>query len=297
MVDEDRPSARLRRLTNGFQVSQAVYVAATLGVADELRAGPRTAEELAGAVGAHPGALYRLLRALAAVDVFQEDAERRFSLTPMGECLRSDAAEPMGEWAAYIGRPFFWETWGQLLYSIQTGENAFSHLHEGQNVWEWRAGQPEENAIFNRAMAGLSRRSADSFLDAYDFGRFATIADIGGGNGSMLAAILGRHREASGILFDLPHVVDGARQVLDKAGIANRCQVIGGSFFEEIPAGADAYILKAVLHDWDETELRAHPAKGAGRLLNEGEAAGPRVRDWSAKRGSALQVLGSSTCS
>jgi hypothetical protein len=254
---DERPSVRLYRLVNGYQVSQAIHVAATLGVADLLRDGPRTAADLAATVSVDARALYRLLRALAAVEVFHEDDQGRFSLTAMGDCLRADAAEPVGEWAAYIGRPYVWEAWGHLLYSVQSGRPAFPHLHDGHNVWDWRAGQADENAIFDRAMHGQSRRSTDALLTAYHFGQFATVADLGGGHGTFLAALLARYPYVRGLLFDQPHVVAGAAPVIEAAGVADRCAVVAGSFFDAVPPGCEAYILKNILMSFDDEARRA----------------------------------------
>jgi len=154
---EITPTVALRRLVDGYQVSQAIHIAATLGIADLLTDGPRTSDDLAAATDSDPRALYRLLRALASVDVLREEEGRRFSLTPLGDCLRSDAPEPVGGWAAYIDRPYYWQVWADLLHTVKTGENAFRHLH-GMDVWEYRSSRPEENAIFNGAMTALAPR-------------------------------------------------------------------------------------------------------------------------------------------
>jgi hypothetical protein len=274
-------------LINGYRVTQAIHVAATLGIADLLADGPRTSDELADAAEADPQALYRLLRALASVGVFEEHEGRVFSSTALGEPLRSDAAEPLGGWAAFVGRPDHWAAWGDLLHSVRTGENAFRHVH-GQDVWAYRSAHPEEGAIFDRAMTDLSRSSNRALLGAYDFGRFTTIVDVGGGNGALLAAILAEHRAARGVLFDQPHVVGGADAVLADAGVAERCGVVGGSFFDAVPEGGDVYLLKSVLHNWRDDEAlaillacRRAAAEGATLLVverplgrpNEGAAA------------------------
>jgi hypothetical protein len=247
------PSAVLNELVNGFQVSQAIHVAATLGIADLLRDGPKGSDELAAAAGAHPGALYRLMRALATVGVFHEDDGRCFTLTPIGECLCSDAPEPVAGWAAYAGRPAYWRAWGGLLDSVRTGENAFRLVH-GVSVWEHRAANPEEGASFDRAMTDGSRQITSAALDAYDFGRFGTVVDVGGGRGALLAALLAAYPAMRGVLFDLPHVVAAAGRVMREAGVADRCEVVGGSFFDSVPAGGDAYLLKSVLQDWDDDQ-------------------------------------------
>ena len=253
---EEKPAMVLMRLVNGYQVSQAIHVAVMLGIADLLADGSRSLDELAVATGAHARSLYRLLRALASVGVFREEADRRFALTPLGDCLRSDAPEPVGPWAAFVGQPYVWETWAQLLHSVRTGENAFRHTH-GTGVWEYRAGHPEASAVFDRAMTANSRRVAEAVLAAYDFSRFAYVVDVGGGQGALLAAILAKHPSARGVLFDQPHVVAGSEGVLRAAGVAERCRVVGGSFFETIPEQGDAYVLKAILHDWEDEEAAA----------------------------------------
>jgi hypothetical protein len=247
-------SAELRRLVNGYQVSQAIHVAAVLGIADLLADGPRASDDLAEATESNPDALYRVLRALASVGVFEEQDARRFALTPLGDCLRSDAPEPVGGWAAFIGRPYYWQAWSSLLHSVRTGETAFREVH-GVDVWEFRARESEEAPIFDRAMTDSTRRVNRALLDAYDFGRFATVADVGGGHGVLLAALLAEHPQMRGILFDQPHVVAKADGVL--GAVADRCEVVGGSFFESVPEGADAYILKSVIHDWEDDEALA----------------------------------------
>src|SRR5262245_24366296 len=176
---DERPSAALMRLANGFQISQAIHVAATLGIADLLKDGLRNSDELAAATDSNPRALYRLLRALAGVGVFREEADRRFALTPLGECLRSDAPEPVGAWTEFAGGPYLWQAWGNLLHSVRTGENAVHFLH-GMSGWEYRVRHPEEGAIFDRAMTGLSRRLAGAVLATYDFSPFRFFIDVGG---------------------------------------------------------------------------------------------------------------------
>lgn len=253
---DQRPSTALLDLINGFRVSQAIHVAATLGIADRLKNGPRSSDDLAAATGTHAGALYRLLRALASVGVFREDADRRFALTPLSECLRSDAPEPMGPWAVHIGQPEVWRAWGGLIDSVRTGENAFCRVH-GVNVWKYYARNPEAGAIFDRAMTGLSRRQAHAVLNAYDFQRFRCVVDVGGGHGTLLSAILAKHPSVRGVLFDQAHVVAGAEPMLQAAGIADRCQVVEGDFFEALPGGGDSYVLKFILHDWEDAQATA----------------------------------------
>jgi O-methyltransferase/methyltransferase family protein len=252
----DSPSVILRRLVNGYQASQAIHVAATLGVADHLADGPRTSDELADAVGAHAESLYRLLRALAALGVLREEDGRRFALTPVGACLRADADEPVGRWAAFVGRPYVWRAWDGLLDAVRTGENAFGRLH-GVDAWTYRIRDPEEGAIFDRAMADLTRRSHPSTLAAFDFSPFGTVVDVGGGNGALLVALLGAHPRMRGVVLDLPHAIAAARRAIAAAGLEDRCEAVAGSFFDGVPPGGDAYVLRAILHDWDDDEAVA----------------------------------------
>jgi O-methyltransferase domain/Dimerisation domain len=243
---DETPTVTLRRLTNGYQVTQAIHVAATLGIADLLRDGPRDSDALARETGANAPALHRVLRALASVGVLHEGEDGRFALTAVGECLRSDAAEPVGAWAAFVGRPYHWQAWGALLHGVRTGESPFHSVH-GTDTWAYRASHPEEGAIFDAAMTDIMRRANAHLLAVYDFARFGTVVDMGGGRGAFLGAVLEANPEMRGILFDQPHVVAGAE-------VGERCEVVGGSFFDAVPEGADAYLLKAVLHDWEDDD-------------------------------------------
>jgi hypothetical protein len=243
------PSTQLMRLANGYQISQAIHVAAALGVADLLAEGARDSDDLAEATSTNARTLYRLLRALASVGVLREEEGRRFALTPLGEGLRADAPDPVAGWAAFAGRPAHWQAWGDLLNSVRTGENAYRHVH-GMSVWEHRERDPEDGAAFDRAMTEATRRANRSLLDAYDFGRFGTVVDVGGGRGALLAALLERHPGMHGVLFDQPHVVAGAE-------VGERRRVVVGSFFDAVPEGGDAYVLKFIIHDWEDEEAAA----------------------------------------
>jgi hypothetical protein len=266
------PAERLRAMVNGYQLSQALHVAVTLRVPDLLAGGERSADELASVTGAHPPSLYRLLRALAAAGVLDEGAGRRFGLTDLGDLLRSDHPSPLAGWTAFIGQPYYWQAWGHLLHSVRTGGTGFEHVH-GMEVWEYRAAHPELSATFDGAMTSLSRQVADAVVGAYDFSRFASVTDVGGGRGAFLAAVLQANPTVRGVLFDQPHVVAGVADELAAAGLGDRCTVVGGSFFDSVPAGSDAYVLKSVIHDWDDERsiaiLRACRAAlaPAGRVL------------------------------
>jgi hypothetical protein len=250
------PRLTLLGLINGFQITQAIRVASTLRIADHLNDGARSADELAALAKCHTDSLYRLLRALAAVGVFREDEGRKFALTPMGDCLRTDSTTPLGAWAEVVGSPYFWQTWGHLLHSVQSGENAFQNLN-GKDVWQFRAEYPEYGAAFDRAMTQLSRGSTEAAIGAYNFSAFNHVVDVGGGQGLMLAAILRAHPHLRGTLFDQPDVVAGAKTVLMERGVIDRCNIVGGSFFEAVPEGADAYLMRVVIHDWEDDEAIA----------------------------------------
>jgi SAM-dependent methyltransferase len=241
--------ARMRAMVNGYQVSHALSVAASLGLSDLLADGPRTPAELAAATGTHEPTLRRLLRALATVGVYERQDDGRFALTELGATLRSDVPGSVAGWATLIGRPSYVHAWAALEDSVRTGENAFTRVH-GTSVWEYRAARPEEQAVFDRAMTSLSGPVIDAVARAYDFGRFGSVVDVGGGRGHQLAAILERHPGVRGVLFDQPEAV---------AAVApgERTSVVGGDFFESVPEGCDAYLLKAVLHDWPDEECVA----------------------------------------
>ncbi len=265
---QEPPGVALRRLIDGYQASQAIHVAATLGIADFLADGPRTSDELAGLTSTHPPSLYRVLRALAALGVFREEEDERFALTPLGDCLRSDARDPLRGWSMFTGRQYHRDSWNGLLHSVRTGENAFRHVH-GTSVWEYRARHPEESAIFDRAMTDLSRRELQRLLDTYDFERFGTVADVGGGQGALLAAILARYPTMQGVLFDQPHVVADADEAFTSAGVGDRCRIVAGDFFEAVP-GADAHLLKWILHDWADAEATTILRSCRAAVTNDG---------------------------
>jgi hypothetical protein len=235
----------------GAWVSQALYVAAKLGIADELATGPKTSDEVAAKVGAHPDAVFRLMRMLAGRSVFSQRTDGRFELAPMGEALRADAPGSLRSMVLFIGSPEHWAEWGELLYSVQTGRPSPEKLY-GKSYFEHLDETPEQAAIFNDAMSTMAAMANETVIPAYDFSGFKLIADVGGGHGRLLSAILQSAPTARGVLFDLPSVVAGAGPVLDGAGVSHRCAVEGGSFMDSVPDGADAYVLKSIIHDWDD---------------------------------------------
>ncbi len=246
-------SAELLRMVDGFRVTQTVYAAVELGIPDLLADGDRTADELAAASQADPATLYRLLRGLASLGILHEADDRRFSLMELGQPLRADAPGSLRGWVRLQGRDYLWRSWGNLANAVREGENSFRALH-GTDIWEWRAAHPEESAIFDDAMRSTTLAANSAILAAYDFGRFGTVVDVAGGNGTLLAALLSAHLDMRGILFDQDHVVSGAGPVLQAAGVRDRCEVVGGSFFSSVPEGGDAYVLKWIIHDWEDAE-------------------------------------------
>jgi O-methyltransferase domain/Dimerisation domain len=212
-MNEQRAALELTKLINGFQVSQIIHVAASLGIADILKDGSRSGAEIAAETGTHPRSMYRLMHALASAGVLKERDDNRFSLTALGTCLRSDSPHSRVAWAKKIGRPYAWQAWGELLESVRTGEDAFRRKH-GRSVWDWRSEQPEETAIFDAAMTELSRDASEMIARAVDFSGFGCIVDVGGGHGVFLAEVLAQNPRSTGILYDLPHVVPGASAVL-----------------------------------------------------------------------------------
>ena len=251
----ERDRRALRALVNGFMASQAVHAFTLLGAADLIGAGRRPAEELAEATGTNPQALYRLLSALAAMGILDEDGNQSFALTPLGDGLRSDAPGSIAGWVELVGTPDFWQNWGQLLDSVRTGQTGWL-LRHGVDAWTYREQHPDAGRVFDRAMVSLTGNDAGSVAAAYDFARFGTIVDVGGGHGTLLAEILARNPQAKGVLFDQPHVVDKAAGLLGDRGVSERCRIVGGSFFEAVPEGGDAYLLKSVIHDWYDPEAR-----------------------------------------
>lgn len=266
----DLLAAQMLRMLNGYWTVQALYAAALLGVADSLADGPRSVEELAHESGAHAQSLYRVLRSLAAQGVFHEDEDGRFSTTPLGATLRSLGPESVRDWALFVGAPVMWQTWGQLHESVLTGEPTFART-QGMSLWSYMGEHPEIGGPFDRWMTQQSVQHNAAIVAAYDFSQFGTVADIGGGKGATLAAILQSAPNARGVLFDLPHVVSSVPPI-EHAGLSERCNVLGGDMLKSVPIGAHAYVIKRVLMDWEDER--------AARLLRhcaEAVAEGGRV--------------------
>ena len=286
-MSHSSPATDLLALVRAHRLTDIVAVAARLGVPDALADGPAHVATIAAATGSHEETLYRLLRALAAAGVLHEDGDRRFSLTAAGAYLSADNPQSLRGWVALVDRPYMREAWANLEHSVRTGENSFASLH-GEDVWQWRRHEPEEAATFNRAMGALSAGVGSALATAFDFGQAALVADIGGGSGSLLAAVLRQHPRLHGVLFDQPSVVAQANEI-ERAGVADRCEVVGGNFFEAVPPGADLYLMKAILHDWEDAEATAilrtirTAIDGSGRLLVVERVIGPPNEDLDGK--------------
>ncbi len=281
-TDEGRATEvarELRRLVDGYQVTQALHVFVALGLPDLLQE-PLALEEAAERSGSRARPLLRLLRALAGVGVVARDDRGRWRTTPLGDGLASSAQVPVAGWAGLVGRPYYWQAWSGLLDSVRTGENAFVRQH-GTSIWEWRAAHPHEQAVFDRAMTALSQAVLPAVLDVVDLSGVATVVDVGGGRGALLAGLLDHWPQLHGVLAERPEVV-AAVQDDPYTPLGERGSAVACDFFVEVPAGADAYVLKAVVHDWaDEPAVevlrcvrRAVPPHGrvllVEQLLDEG---------------------------
>ncbi len=245
------PSVAMLQMISGFWISRAIYIVAKLGLADHLRDGHKTADELAAVTGTHAPSLYRVLRALASVGVFAEDAKRAFALTPLSETLCTDAPGSLRAFATVELGEEHYPAWGELLHSVKTGEIAFDHAF-GMPVWKFFEQNPENAKTFNDAMTGMTLAVNDAVLNSYDLSSISKIVDVGGGHGSLIASILKANPQMKGVLFDAPSVAEGAQSRIEVEGIADRCEVVAGDFFQSVPGGGDAYILKWIIHDWDD---------------------------------------------
>jgi hypothetical protein len=247
---DSRPSMQLMRLLwPGAMAVQAVHVAAKLGVADVLVAGPKTVEEIAAATHANAPFLRRFLGALTSIGIFSEDSASRFCQTPLSDVLRTNHPESARPWAMMLGAGFVWRPTGELAAAIESGRAAFEHVY-GAQFFRYLAQHPDDAAIFNAAMSS-SPAWIDAIVSAYDFSKFKQIVDVGGGRGALLVGILSANPRLRGVLYDLPGVADGVTSSA-QGSIADRLEVRTGDFFDSVPAGADAYLLSGVIHDWPD---------------------------------------------
>lgn len=245
------PPLQIFLMSEGCVISTALSLVAELGIADLLASGPQPVEALAQATSTHPGALYRVLRLLSSVGVFTQVQPNLFALTPLGDCLRTGVPGSMRSWVRMVGLKMWFQTFGEALHSLRTGEPVFVRT-VGAEPFEYLASHPEESEIFNAAMSDFGQGVAVAVVQAYDFSDIHSVIDVGGGNGSFISTILQAHPQMTGTLFDLPHVAESAKKTITEAGVDNRCDIRPGDFFKSVPAGADAYVLRWIIHDWDE---------------------------------------------
>jgi hypothetical protein len=271
------PVQQVFQLATGYVISTALQLAVEVGVADRLVAGPLSVRELAQATSTNEDALYRVLRLLASVGVFNEIAPRRFALTPAADILRADAPHSIRPLVLFITDPFHLRVYADAIHSLRTGKPA-GEKTVGMPVFEYFAQNPAYSEIFNNAMTTLSAAIVPAALEAYDFGDIGVLVDVAGGHGQVLTSILRQYPKMRGILMDVDHVIAGAQARIAAAGVADRCQTVAGDFFKAVPAGGDAYVMKHIIHDWDDERAAAilrniHTAMGQTRgrvILLEG---------------------------
>lgn len=268
MPPELPPHAQVIQMAMGYTVSRAVYMCAKLGLADLLSSGPRTSDDLARACQAHPGALFRLMRAAASLGLFSEVAPKTFALTPMGETLKSDSPMKARSTVLAIAGHWGWSIWGEFEHSIRTGETG-AQKALGMGIFDWFGKHPEQAALFNDAMIGIHGAEPAAVAKAFNFSGIGTLIDIGGGTGNLISTILKSTPGLKGMIFDLPHVVAPARERLAQLGLDGRCTVTGGSFFDSVPAG-DAYIMSHIIHDWYDADCL--------KILGNCRRANPRAK-------------------
>ncbi|MBM1172686.1 methyltransferase [Microvirga arabica] len=266
------PHVQLIEMGTAYWISRVVYAAAKLGLADHLDSKPMAAAELAQLVGAHVPSLHRFMRTLAGLGILTEDGAQRFALTPLGAALKTGAPGSAKSSLLALGSPWCAAAFDNLEYALETGRTGFEKAW-GMPIFDYLAQHPEEASLFSETMVGFHSLEPPAVADAYDFSGFKTIVDVGGATGNLLAAVLARHSGPSGILFDLPHVVRDAPDLLRERGVAERVSVQSGDFFKGVPEGGDVYLLSHIIHDWSEDQCvtilnNCHKAMAPdGRLL------------------------------
>ena len=253
---EQPAQVAMLQLISGFWIARGVYVIAKLGIPDLLAGGAKTAEELAEQTDVHAPSLFRILRALVSVGVLATDSQNRFALTPLTETLVTNAPGSL-RWFAVseLGQEHY-PAWGNLMHSVKTGEIAFDDFF-GMDIWAYFQRNPADAAVFNDSMSGMTAVVNESLTTLYDFSKFKTVVDVGGGHGALITRILKANPETKGVLYDAPQVVSGAQDRLNAEGLSDRCEAIGGDFFKSVPAGGDVYVMKWIIHDWeDEKAIR-----------------------------------------
>lgn len=244
------PASILMQMLFGGLTQQCICVAAKLRIADLVAQHPQTITELAAKTSSNEDALYRVLRMLSSVGIFMQENDK-FGLTPMASLLRSDVPDSIYHLALMMGEDWIWRNWGELMYSVQTGKTAHDKVH-GMSTFEYFASNPKAGSVFNNAMTSLSKGVVTPIVEAYDFSRASKVADIAGGHGMLLSGVLKAYPNLSGVLFDLPAVIQGAGSLLEKEGVSERVEVESGNFFNSVPPRADVYLLKHVIHACDD---------------------------------------------
>lgn len=266
------PPMAMLQMIYGTWVSQAIYVVAKLGIADLLKDGPKSSQELAETTGVDARSLYRILRALASFDVFKESEDGHFDLTPLSACLQTEVSGSMRYAAIMFGEDFHRQSWSNILQSVKTGKTAFGQVF-GMDVFDYFTQNPEAGQIFDRAMTNLSGMLTVNIAAHYDFSSIRKIVDVAGGQGTLISHILKANPTMQGVLFDLPQTIERAKPFIEAQGVSDRCELVSGNFFESVPTGGDAYIMKHIIHDWDDEKAIAilkncHQAMGEnGKLL------------------------------
>jgi len=266
------PADNLKQLINSQVVSRLIYVVAKLGIADLLKDGPMSCEQLAESTNVNSGSLYRILRTLASVGLFSEIEPGGFGQTQMSKLLESDIAGSQRAVAMLVWEPWWRQGWDELLYSVETGKVGFDRVH-GMGLFEYLSCNTDASNLFNKAMDSFTGQEIESILSSYDFSNFTKIVDIGGGNGAFMCAVLKSCPDVNGILFDLPNTIETARKLIKEKAEEKRCDLVAGDFFKSMPVGGDLYTLKSVIHDWDNERAKdilrnCHKAMaGDGRLL------------------------------
>jgi|KBSMisStandDraft_5_1062788.scaffolds.fasta_scaffold29713_2 hypothetical protein len=261
------PAQQVLKIAVGYVASAALYTAITLNIADHLALGPRDVSELARLSGANEDALFRVLRLLVSLGVFAETSARQFALNPAAELLRKDVPGSLRGMAVFLPDPFHFRVYANLLHSVTTGKPAVDTT-VGMPVFEYLAKNPEYSKVFNDAMTALSAPVIAAALDAYDFGQIGVLVDVAGGHGEVLMSVLKKYPNVRGVLTDVGHVIDGAKPRIAAAGLADRCQAVPCDFFKAVPEGGDAYIMKHIIHDWDDGRATTI-LKNIGRAMGD----------------------------
>jgi len=245
------PAQQVLQVATGYMASSCLYAAVTLNIADYLTSGPKGIADLAKSSGANEDALYRTLRLLASLGIFGEVSPRTFALTPAADLLRRDAPNTLRGMAGFLPDPFHYRVYGEIMHSVMTGKPAGDKA-VGMPIFEYFEKNPEYSRVFNDAMTSMSAPTANAAIEAYDFSGIGTLVDVAGGHGEVLMQILKACPNVRGILADLGHVVDGAKPRIKSAGLSDRLQAVACDFFQSVPEGGDAYIMKHIIHDWDD---------------------------------------------